>query len=54
MVDVPVTDGAQPLATPVVPWAQLTMGKPPTGGVPPGTTTTPDSARSPPDPDVEW
>ena len=50
----PETDGAQPLATPVVPWAQLTMGKPPAGAGPPGTTTTPDTARSPPAADVEW
>ncbi len=54
MAEVPSTDGAQPDATPVVPWAQLTMGNPPGGGVPPGTTITPDSARSPPESEVVW
>ena len=53
-VEVPATDGAQPLATPVVPWAQLTMGNPPGGACPPGTTITPDTARSPPAAEVEW
>ncbi len=47
-------DGAHWDARPVVPWAQLTMGKPPGGGAPPGTTITPETATSLPAIDSEW
>ncbi len=50
----PASEGAQEGARPVVPCAQLTIGKPPAGGVPPGSTTIPDTATSAPASVSEW
>ena len=38
------SDGAHRSAMPLVPWAQLTTGKPPLGAVPSGTTMVPVTA----------
>ena len=41
-------DGAQSSAIPVVPWPQLMTGQPPSGGVPEGSETTPETATGSP------
>ncbi len=47
-------DGAQMSASPVVPCAHVTIGRPSAGFLPVGATTTPDTTMSRPSTAVEW